>query len=339
MTLRVARSESHFLLFVRNVLRGGPQDQLFTHLAGKNPLYPRIGPTAMGILQRSLARGCVLALARHGGWRRETRPVGDPEHAVDGRLWDRHPDVHLTFRSWSYQILVWSWTRPQTDAAPFPRPPTRPGLGDRLVAFLVARALIEARLPQGLAAVAHEPLAQLYAAGRAPLVDVDWPAWLDTGGDILLEGLGESLGRSWAEAERWKLGHTEPLALAEVGEAQQALLRGLLQALEHRDRLDLADFLLHAGQLVVADPAAPPVLEPVDLRASSSLRDRMRARAACAAFTDAVTFLADAMHGPRSTRFFDDTYDAAQARLRRWERFGDDRARVFRDASARLADI
>lgn len=332
---RVSRSESRFLLFVRALMVGGPRDQLEAQLKTTHLLPERLGPTAMRLVERTLAKGAILALARGGGWHHEIRPAGTPEAVVEGPLWRRHPEVELRFSTWSFAVLHWAWQGSLTERGSPPKEPTEPGLGDRLVALLLARAFVGVDLPFGIPAVLHEPLVGLFLAGRA-VRPYRWSEWLDAGGDVLLEGLQDGLGASCAAREVEKMGMSDPEALLEASTRQRALLDPLLQELARRERLDLADFLLAAGQHLVPDPHQPPALEPHRLRANAPLRDRLAAREASAAFIDSVLWLEMQLQSARNTRFFEDTYDAAQARLTRWERFGPDRARVFREAGTAL---
>lgn len=332
---RVARSEAGFLRFVRMVVRGAPVAQLARILARAQPLNDRIGETAMGVVKTTLARGLVVELARNGGWRNEPRPVdGD---LVTGRLWDRHATPSLTFSGWSFAVLRWAYTTAVIPPVGVPEPPQVLPNGDRLVAWALARALGSCELVGAGACVVFEPLAALQLAGRAPSPAVDWSAWLVEGA-VLLEGVSESIGRSWAAVESSKLALTEPADLVQLGNAQARLLTPLLDALHAADRLDLADFLLFAGEHLVVDPSKPPVLVPTELRASRSIRERAAATRASAAFASSIGVLEGRLQSARVTRFFDDDYDAAQARLARWERFGPARATLFRNTAAELLD-
>jgi hypothetical protein len=207
-----------------------------------------------------------------------------------------------------------------------------------LVAWWLARVLLQGGFDRGYGAIEHEPLARLALAGRLAGPIVDWASWLDAGGVLLLEGLQEGLGHAWAAAEHDKMALVDPELLASWGHAQSRLLVSLQGELGERNRMDLADFLLAAGAVLVPRPEAPPALDPTALLPSRSLRERTNARRASAALCQAIVRLEAELQTARTTRFFDDDYEAAQARLRRWERFGSSRARVFREAAARLSD-
>lgn len=324
--MRVATSESRWLHFVQAVARGAGGPSLRLQLLATYPLADQVGPTCAGLFTRMLAREAVRTLAREGGWRDESRPVDDPEVVHDGRLWDRRPVPALAFGPWTLAVLRWAYTSPVHGEPP--PVPDEMLLGDRLVAFWLARVFLATGLHDGLRAVEHEPLAVLLAAGRRPFTG-DWPVWLEEG-DVLLEGLVDALGRAWAAAEREKLALTDPAALTVWSAHQHAILAPLLDAVVARGRPDLADFLLVAGEALVPEPDAAPTLEQAPLDRTASLRDRTAALEASPVLATHIGRLEHALQRARVTRFFEDGYDAAQARLRRWERFGDARARVFR---------
>jgi hypothetical protein len=325
---RVARSEAGFLRFLQLLITGAPTDTIAHVLLRTNVLRPRIGPTAMGLVQDALAKGTVRLLAHGGGWRPETRPVGDD--VATGPLWTRRPVEAIAFGPWSFALLRWAYTEALVSPSRPPDPPETWQTGDHLVAWMVARALATTGLHGSGGAVARSPLAALALAGACPSPEPDWPAWLEAH-DVLLEGLQEALGRAWADGLRSLLAGVEPAEVATVGTAQRELIEPLLDALSTRGRLDLADFLWVAGEQLVPDPDHPPTLAPT-LRASRSLRERQAAQDVVAAALALVVRLERSLEAARTTRFFDDDYDAAQARLARFERFGTARATVFRAA-------
>ena len=109
---------------------------------------------------------------------------------------------------------------------------------------------------------------------------------------------------------------------------------GLLQRRVADDRRDLADFLIEAGPRWVPEDA--DWIPHVELDSRHSLRDRTDARRALAVFPGVLLRLSRGIHTDASVNFFEDGYDAAQARLKQWERLGPTRLVAARNAIERL---
>src|SRR5512145_1433756 len=70
----VSRFEAHLLRLLRSYLRPHPGEVVLTHppaAAGKLTLPEGLSADCLHLVRDSLAKGCVLYLARAGGWRRE----------------------------------------------------------------------------------------------------------------------------------------------------------------------------------------------------------------------------------------------------------------------------
>jgi hypothetical protein len=335
---QVARSEGQLLTLTRALFDGTPPSVVAPLVVDTQKLEDRIGPTAMGVLQSTLAKGTVRALVHGGGWRRESRPIVPPELS-DGRIWDRHEPPALHFTGWSYALLAallrHAGTKPGTL-----RPPSEPGDGDHLLAFQVARMLVALELPEPLALVRFSPLVQLgFAWYVDPLDDAfDWAGWLK-GRTWMIEGLHDALADAWARAERRRSQVRTTERLVRRSKRQRAVFMGVLDAFDTLGRPDLQDVFLSAGERLVPDPtnaAAGQALVPA-LDPAQPLSARAEALRAAVAFVDALDRVRRSVDATRSVRFFDDDYDLSQARLARWEQFGNERMRVFAGLRDQLA--
>lgn len=322
MNPQVSRSEARLLALVRAIFEGRGEEGF---LVASFPLADQISPAAMGLLEHTLAVGCVQALARGGGWKRERRPRG--AELVDGRLWERHEPVPLHFTGWSYRILASLLRTPLSQQVLELAPPDEAAPGDRILAFLIARSLHRSRLPEALSLVQHEPLVQL---GFHRELDVDGllaAPWL-------LEAFQQDLEDLWVGHLEELAEITAPLPLIERNVAFHRTLDCLLGALEAHDRRDLADFLIEAARRWIPEDA--DWMPQVELEARHALRDRTEARRALCVFPGVLLRLSDGIHRDASVNFFEDGYDAAQARLKQWERLGPIRLVAARTAIERL---
>lgn len=321
--MKVAQSEARLLSLLRALFEERDAEPF---LVTAFPLDDTLSPNAVQLVEHTLAVGCVRQLARAGGWRSEKRPVDG--RLVEGRLWDRHPAPELHFSAWSHQLLHKLLTEALGHAEPTLRAPKSPGLGDRVLAFVVARALHAHGLHADLRRlVGHEPLVQL---GFALHLDVDGlmtAPWLIEANQVDLETL-------WLDHLRRTAELREPLAFAERNLAFDRTLHAFLDAIEPLERRDLADFLVGAGQRWISED--PDWMPPIELDPETPLRARTEARRAMAAFPGVLLRLAQGIHADAQVNFFDEPYAAAQVRLERWERFGPARVTAARNAIERL---
>lgn len=295
-------------------------------LAEDHSFPPKIGPTALGILQSTLARGVVLCLVRDSGWRVEKGR---------GRLWDRHPTPKLEFTEWSFRLLRGLLTRHLLSECPPLVPGERLGDGDHILALRVAQALVSERLELGLQLVAHAPLVQLAYGGLIQAEPVDWVDFL-TGRTWMIEGLSGHLAEGMLLAELDSLIDRSPQRVIARSTRRRRIYDGFLDAIDRLDRRDLVEPLLRAGERLIPDPAQPPGLGAIGLDPSTSLGERMEARAASTVLLDALIRVEGFHHRDRTVRFFDEDYDAAQRRLARWEPYTDARADAVHRARAEL---
>jgi hypothetical protein len=321
---RVAGSEAR-LLHLARALVGAEQHRYLPLLRQKQKFGDRIGPTAMGLLKQTLARGIVQQLLRRGGW--QTRRTLGPQGPVRGRLWERHrPLPPLHFGPASFALLAWlvreDVVKPNQELR---RLPDTTIADDLLHYFAVEHLLRVGGRPQ------EHP-----AFRRSPLVALGYPDVLarDAGSDLLaadfsdlagkhafvLEALQPDLAQRWIEMERSK-GTIESLdAMIRLGEAQRHVLDRLFTALEQATppRRELASFVVEAGDVLLRrGPDRRWWTAGLDTRAP--LAARQRAFTASASLLIALTRLSRWVDDAGLVAHFDDDYEAAQMLLANWQ--------------------
>ena len=323
---RVARSESELITMTRTLLV--PSTRYLPLLRTRpRTRIETIGPTAMGLLQQTLARGVCLELLRRGGWQTRRFLLGDQPKR--GRLWQRHAELpSLAFGPASFELLRWlhaeDVTSPQRELL------WRPGasLGDQLLHYFAAEHVVRAGGNLRQDAFVRSPLCQLgYAdamSGPEPLPPLDFRDLARGPGAFVLEALTPELGTRWVDMEAAK-GEIVSLArMRQIGDAQQQVLASLFTALDRVEphRRDLATFLAEAGaQLLARGPErrCPDHrwwTHGLDLRAP--LSERQAAFVAAAATLRGVVQLGRWLDEAGVVAHFDAGYDAAQLLLSGW---------------------
>ena len=288
----------------------------------------------MRLLERTLARGGVLTLARRGGWRRE-RFLDAAGVVVEGRIWERHPGFRLGFSGYTVEAL---------SALCFDLDP--PGeepraSGDDLLAFLAAEQ-------DGLSALrllpwARSPLAwlafpdRLAHVGRVPS-GLEFRACAARSA-VLLEGLQDSLADHVVRVEESK-SNMDGAELMRVGRAQRDIFHGFLTALDDLGRRDLARFVPRAAQrLAETRPGAGRW--GAGLSSGLPLAVQAEARRQSAAFLECLTILETWAREHGEVRFFDDSFDQVQLLLADWALLDADARNhlrgVYRTLTARSA--
>jgi hypothetical protein len=336
----VAQSEHDLLMIARALVGEVSPAAVSSLLRAPHPLPARIGPTAMGILKQTLARGVVRELARRGGWRGD----GAGHAGQGGRLWERHRPVALHFSPMTMELLRWLASAhlggsPGGSAAPRWKIEDTT-LADELMLYLAAD-LLEQADGRGaeLVVVAGSPLCWLGFAGRlarakhsAPPMAFD--RWVQGDGAVILEALQPDLCRRWIAMEQGKRTIIEISEMITLGAAQEAVLEPLLTSVDRAGRRDLCSFVVDAAAALLAQGApetstgdARPIARIAsgwvkNLAPVGPMRERAAARRASGALLRALGRVQrwDAEH--RARRFFDDDYEVAQRLLARWEALG-----------------
>lgn len=322
---RVARSEAQLISLARALI-GGDKQRYIPVLRRRQKLANAIGPTAMALLQQTLARGVTQQLLLRGGWQIRRTIAGQAGFVTTrrGRVWERHqPLPRLCFGPASFALLSWL-VREEVVLNPpvLPRHPNTT-LADDLLHYFAVEHLrrVGARVADHPAFRAS-PLVQLAypdeLAGE-PLPEVSF-AELIGSGCFVLESLQTDLAQRYIEMERHK-GTIESLdKMVALGTAQRSVLERLLAALESARpaRRDLASFVVEAGhELLRRGPDRRWWTASLDMKAQLSVRQR--AFAGAAAFLHVLARLGLWVDEAGLVPHFDDDYEAAQLLLANWQ--------------------
>jgi hypothetical protein len=326
---RVARSEDELIRLARRIVAGGRGGPLPRGRAS-TPITA-IGPTAMGLLKQTLARGVTAWLLRRGGW--QTRRTLVDGHARRGRWWERHRELPtLHFGPASFELLV--WLHNEDLARPARALERRPdtSLADDLLHYLALGLALEQLAHTGVcvqqAAFSSSPLCQLghfdaLARGGA-LPSVDFTALVEGPGAILIEALQPDLAARWVAVERRKGAIVLLDDMIQLGRAQTQVLDGWLAAVDRVEprRRELAGFVAEAARELLArgpDRRCPDHRWWIrSLSLQAPLAARQAAFVAAAAFLRGVGRLGAWLDEAGVVAHFDDDYEAAQLWLSSW---------------------
>lgn len=325
---RVAQSEAELLNLTRALLTPSKRYIPALRLRGdRGAPIERIGPTAMGLLQQTLARGVCYELLRRGGWQqRRTLVEGAPR---SGRLWERHLELPpLRFGRASFELLV--WLREQDVGHPRRKLPYRKdrSWGDELLHYLAAEQIVLAEGNLQQPAFTRSPLCQLgfvhALVSNEPLEPLDYGELVAGEGALLLEALQPDLRAKWMAMERRKGSIVNLSSMRALGRGQDQVLSSLFGAIERGDppRRELADFIAELALELLARgserrcPDARWWIHSLDLRAA--LSERQAAFTAAAAWLRGVEQLGRWYEQAGLVAHFDEDYEAAQLLLAQW---------------------
>lgn len=335
MSIVVTRREANLLTVARVAVGLVPATDAMRLLAAPAEAPSKLGPTARAALADTLARGCVLALAKRGGWLCE-----GPQ-----RLWERVPAPPLAFSGNTVRLLSWVLNTPlseldATSPLVFRGPLTV--AEDLLVTLLISnlRGTGCERLLAQQPALQPLPLTRLTHAaamagqlGTSPMPAFEVPALAP-----FVEGLRLLLAESWLGAERSKRQIIAPLELMEVGRAQSDVLEAWLAAVDQAGRRDLATFLIDVAATWLKSMGPHSTARELNqaLAPDAPLRERTEARRGAAAVLRSLARLREWDRQHRAVRFFDDGYALAQRLIADWERLGE---RGFSQAASLVAEL
>jgi hypothetical protein len=326
----VSRFEAKLLRLLWYFLRREPPERALPLLENRCVAPPCLHRNAVLLIADALAKGCMLLLARRGGWRRERFLRG--ERVVEGRLWQRTPpaELGLNFSSHTLGFLIWI-------TANCPGDPERAWrvsedeltLGDHMLLYFAHEGL--RNVAEGLGAPRlrmQEPFVQHalcwlaypedYTAAPAG-VRPNFAPWMNGTGMCMLEALQPELTRRWIEVESNKECLTDPQAMRVLGLAQERVLTAFLDAIEQASRLDLARFLLHAATRLLGPHAhAGMWTARLDLT-GQRVADRAATYQAATIFLRTLDRLQAWERRARGVGYFDEGYAASQLWKTDWE--------------------
>jgi hypothetical protein len=284
---------------------------------------------AVTLAQDALAKGCVLALARRGGWRKAAHLRG--EQWVEGRLWERSTpsQLALTFSRHSLEFLIWITAAHPGDQHPAWLPHEKElTVGDQLLFFLAYEALrateagppLRARMTffrHGLCRLAFAGDFTSVPANRRP----DFAPWTNGLGACILEALQPQLAQRWLDMELDKAHISDARRMRSVGQAQTAALEAFLTALEANRRYDLARFLLEAAARLLSARVTTAQWVGGLQNLGGRMAERQETVQAALAFLRQLERLRRWDQQGRLVGYFDEGYAASQAWLALWERW------------------
>jgi hypothetical protein len=317
-----------------------PLEQALPVVAEQAARPPALSRACVELVQESLAKGCLLFLARAGGWRRDRfLRDGQPRN---GRIWDRSPpeELALDFSRHALEFLIWITAQKPADT----EPPLRLSdaeltPADRLLLFLAYEALrdTEAATPlRAKPAFSTHGLLRLsfpddYAGTSA---EPDFGPWVVGLGAAILEALQPWLAARWVRLVRGQAHVGDWPALAAQGTEEERVLSALTAAAEKANRPDLTRFILHAaGTLLTPELPANAFFAGLQGTGPPKLADRLEVHRRALALPRHLERLQAWERRARGVGFLDEDYAVSQLWKSDWERLnGDaltDRARAL----------
>jgi hypothetical protein len=327
----VSPFEGNLLTIARAIVGEVSFEQAAPMTAQRIPRPKLLSRTAIELVSETLISGCVLQLARLGGWWRE-RHLRDGK-PLEGRLWDRSPtsELALQFTRHSLDWLVWLTAVRPDDGQGFPiKSPDAFSVADLLVLFLTYREFREGEFVFALRAqpiIASHGLIRLAYPDDFSSVAVEphWTPWWTGLGALILEALQDWLADRWIEllGRQREIGDWEELAA--LGREQDRLLTALIAAAESAGRPDLIRFLLRvASAALPADVTKDVFCGGLHGAGPPRLGERIAMLRSAVSLPRQLLRLRDWERWARGIGYLDDGYAAAQLWLADWERFHGD---------------
>lgn len=321
----LSRFEASLLRILHGILQRAPLERVQSLVLTDMPMPPCLAREAVVLIQNTLARGLVSILARQG-WRRERHlRLGQVR---EGRLWERIPleERRLEFSPFSMTLLIWL-TATAARASDMPECDLEQlTAADRLLTVLAYQLLRNTDLGASLrkcAFVTSNALCRLIFAEdfgsekSAP----DWRPWSTGVGACIIEAFQDTLRDRWLEMERGKAHVKSPTLLREMGEGQERMLTGFLDAMNGAQRRDLTRFLLPTVQRLLADdPSCVRLVKGLNLQ-GLRLADRAQVYRAVLVLPRTLLRLRQWEREARTVGYFDEDYAASQLWKADWERY------------------
>jgi hypothetical protein len=331
----VSRFEANLLRLLYYFLRREPAERALPLVEKREAPPPCLSKPAVGLVKDALAKGCTFLLAQRGGWRDE-RHLRD-ERVVSGRLWQRTKpeELGMTFSQHTLAFLIWITSSRPGDKDPT-WTPTHDQLtpADLLLLFFAHEGLRETveslggpalrkRQPYSQHGLCWLAYPQDFTAVSAE-VQPDFLPWTGGLGACILEALQPELEVRWLQVESGKERITDPAAMRALGQAQDKVLTGFLDAAETLGRRDLARFLLRAAKPLLGAHAHPGMWTGALQMGGTRLADRAATYQAATAFLRHFDRLNGWARWARTVGYFDEGYESAQLWLADWEQYQGD---------------
>ena len=331
--LAVSRFEAVLIRQLRSFLHApGDPAPPPTGPAGRLALPKGLSPACLHLVRDTLSKGCVLYLAKVGGWRREKHLQGGQPRT--GRLWERTPlpQLRLSFSKHSISFLMWLTAGRPDKPEPWSAPEDELTPADQFLMFLAYEGVRETEAQQtlrGRGLIQRNGLIRLFFPedfGGASGAAIDFATWTDGVGAAILEALQQRLQQRWLEIERGKTQIGDWTRLRQIGQSQDAALSVLLAACQAARRPDLARFLLRAMADLLSPDLTPQFwIGGLQGNGPPRLAERLDTQRSGLAVLKQVEKLGQWTRQARGTGYLDDDYAVAQVWLGDWERhLGDD---------------
>jgi hypothetical protein len=323
----ISRFETNLLRILHCFLQHAPIKQVLPLLLRPCERPPCLSRAAVELVQDALAKGCLLLLARGGGWRRERHLRG--ERIVVGRLWERTPpeELGLSFSRHTLEFLFTVTAANLEDQKPsWKFSGKKLTIGDLLLFYFAYEAVRGTKIASAFRS--KPPFAQhglcwlAFPDDFADNLGSDQPdltPWTTGLGACVLEALQPTLIERWLDIENYKGRIGDWRRMRNLGQAQERALNALLEALDKAGRWDLARFLLHTAAGLLRPHATAQAwvgeLNVTGLR----LADRMEIYRAALVLLRQLDRLRQRNNQARSTGYFDEGYTAAQLWKADWE--------------------
>ncbi|HZU37398.1 MAG TPA: hypothetical protein VFA18_15850 [Gemmataceae bacterium] len=327
----VSRFEADLLHILHALLGRAPLESVLPRLSDRSDRPPCLSRDAVDLIEDALAKGCVLRLARAGGWKRERHLRGD--RVADGRMWERTApaDMGLYFSAHSLRFLLTLTADWPEDWARFHAAEHELTIGDLFLLYLAFEVFRSTKLTERLQA---NSIFETHALCRLAFPEdftrarncqqLNWGPWLTGVGACILEAWQDRLAQRWQHIELGRRALKDVGALHALAQAETQVLDSFLKAAEQAGRRDLARFVLRTAALLL--PAGITwqnwrgTLPVADLR----LAERVEVQRAALAFARQLGHLHQWEQEARTIGYFDDGYQAAQWWKSEWERHGGD---------------
>lgn len=315
MSLRVTEAESNLLTVARAAVGIVPAHEMLHLLPDAVAAPDTLGPSARTVLEDTLARGTVWALAREGGW----LPLGGR------RVWERGVAPVLSFTASLVTLFRWVLQSPLKQHHVRPLELNVPlTAAEELVATLLVERLRQLGLARALLAqscVAQWPLVRLaHVVALAEEKDCDAPLHFSVQRTALfVEGLRHFLAKRWLEDELALWAEPSAEGVLRKRRAQALVLDAWFSAIDAAGRRDLATFVIDTA----VEWMKSPVPMPKSPWPQATWRVRSEALQASGEWFRAVRRLHRWDEEHRAVRFFDDGYEQAQALISDWQRLGE----------------